>query len=71
MHNFPFQTLDIFKHKKARHFFLNNHNMTSINILVMLGLLSLSCVIKAVPVIDSPDKSEQKRSIASGKYIYL
>ena len=71
MHNFPFQTLDIFTLKKARHFFLNNHNMTSINILVILGLLSLSSIIKAVPVIDSADKGEQKRSIASGKYIYL
>ena len=69
MHNFPFQTLDIYSHSKRPDiFFLNNHNMTSINILVILGL---SSVIKAVPVIDSTDKGEQKRSIASGKYIYI
>ena len=70
MHNFYFQTLDIFTFKKVGHFFLNNHNMTSINILVIIGLLSLSSIIKAVPFIDSPDKGEQKRSIPSGKYIY-
>ena len=68
MHNFPFQTLDIFTLKKSGHFFLNNHNMTSMNILVILGLLSLSSIIKAVPVIDSLDKGEQKRSIYPSKY---
>ena len=42
--------------------------MTSMNILVILGLLSLSSIIKAVPVIDSLDNGEQKRSIDPSKY---
>ena len=41
--------------------------MTTVNILVILGLLSLSSIIKAAPAIDSLD-NEQKDYIAPSKY---
>ena len=42
-----------------------------LNSVLEIEAYPMTSIIKAVPVIDSPDKGEQKRSIASGKYIYL